>query len=396
MNPCIHCKGRHSETSCPLYIKSLQLSKFKHQTFQKDFVGSSPAPFVGHYGYPEVNVGILTPPDITEDAWRYDAPKFWASENYGISDVAELRSSLVNSRFVINVKKTNNFAEIARLVGMSSKPVDVDIELKDSPVLRLNVDSHSAPTGPAAKLEQIQLTSNPSISRKVESVVNDELKAQEAVTLLYDKGFDENFLMRMLSVGTLGEKRKFVPTRWSITATDDMLGKHLIDEIRDFPVGDYAAYFGSYLGNYYLLLFFPHTWNYELFETYLPGSKEQFSTDFESFYGRKDYAESTAGGYYTVRLAIAEKLKERKRQGSVLALRFISDEYTLPLGVWVTKEATRKSLSNKPLKFSSQELMLTYARHFVKRKFGYDLDFLLKKSILLNQLLKQKSISDFA
>ena len=38
----------------------------------------------------------------------------------------------------------------------------------------------------------------------------------------------------------------------------------------------------------------------------------RYSTDYENYYGRKEYASTTAGGYYTVRLAILEKLKEMK------------------------------------------------------------------------------------
>ena len=39
--------------------------------------------------------------------------------------------------------------------------------------------------------------------------------------------------MKMLSVGTLGAKaqRRPVPTRWSITASDDIIGKRMIGEL---------------------------------------------------------------------------------------------------------------------------------------------------------------------
>ena len=67
-------------------------------------------------------------------------------------------------------------------------------------------------------------------------------------------GFDENYLSRILSAGTLGVKtqRKLVPTRWSITATDDTIGKELISQVKDCAQGEYWAWFGGYLGNYFL------------------------------------------------------------------------------------------------------------------------------------------------
>ena len=145
---------------------------------------------------------------------------------------------------------------------------------------------------------------------------------------------------------------------------------------------------------------FPEVWSYELFETYAPSgwnlSKPlRYSTDYETYSGRKDYAETTAGGYYTVRLAVLEKLRELKRQASVLALRFITDDYTMPLGVFVTREAARKAMSNKMIEFSSKELMLEYSRKLVKKYFNYDADFILKESLLLKNMKQQKKLVNF-
>lgn len=371
-----------------------------------EITGQSPAPFVGHFGYPHVNVGILAPPEKVENPELYDAPKTWAKDNYGIPQIVSFRSALVNSRFTAMVKdRGGKLVEISKEVAMASRPADVDIKLQKAPLMRMSFDVETAPMGPSARLKSAEITSNTKVAAAVEKAVADtDWKAQDAVVYLYDKGFDENFIMRMFSVGTLGieENRKLVPTRWSITATDDILGKHAIEEVRKQPnhLG-YSAYFGSYLGNYYLLLFFPEPWSYELFESYVPSgrwaenSSGKYSTDYENVNGRKDYAESTAGGYYTVRLAIAEHLAGIKRQASCLALRFITDEYAVPLGVWVTREATRKALQNKPIEFSSKELLLNYAAAKIKKSFNYDIDEMLHKSILLKEMREQSRLSGF-
>jgi hypothetical protein len=123
-----------------------------------------------------------------------------------------------------------------------------------------------------------------------------------------------------------------------------------------------------------------------------PGVLE-YSTDHEEYEGRKNYAENCAGGYYTVRMALAEHMMNNKRQNTVIALRFITNEYVLPLGVWVTREATRKALSNKPIAFGSKELMLNYAKILAKKKFGVDITPVLQKSRLLKE--KQKTIGSF-
>ncbi|RLE46015.1 hypothetical protein DRJ25_04785, partial [Candidatus Woesearchaeota archaeon] len=151
--------------------------------------------------------------------------------------------------------------------------------------------------------------------------------------------------------------------------------------------------------NYYLILFFSGIWSFELFEMYvsqkdLSKGDVEFSSDFEGFEGRKSYAESCAGGYYANRLGVLEKLSGMKRQAGVLALRFITDEYILPLGVWICRQSTRKALKNKPLEFASGELMLLYAEKLAKRKFGFDLKPLLARSKLL-RTFKQKRLSEF-
>ena len=391
-NPLGDCgKGR-----CPICARNNAIFKFKDRLQKEEFTSDAVAPFVGRYDYPNINVGILAPPEQTDDAWLYDSPKFWSAENFDIPKIVDFRSSLLNSRYNINIKKRIKLLELSQDIAMSSKPVDVEILLSEKPRYQLNLDSHMAPTGTNAKLKKASMTENPKIHTKLYKVFDDiDLKANEAVNYLYENNFDENFLSRILSVGTLGLKkdRKLVPTRWSLTATHDTIGKYLINQINEYNNIDYTAFFDGYLGNYYLILCFPEVWSYELFEMYV--KSPNYTTDYESYDGRKNYAEQTAGGYYTVRMGILEKLRELKRQGTVLVLRFITDEYTMPLGVWVTLEATRKAVNTKPINFSSAELMIEYAKKLALKKFNFNLDNILKKSILLKSINQQKKLLSF-
>jgi hypothetical protein len=403
---CLRCKGRGycGREFCPIYAKAQARFKVERLIDKESFSGASPAPFVGRVGYPYVNVGILSPPERVENAWEYDAPRFWAEHNYAIPTIIDFRSSLINSRFTSHVRNQNGFLEISQEVGMASRPVEVEIELDKKPVFRMNYDAHTAPMGPNARLKRVEITSNPKIPSAVDRVVDDaDLKATEAALYLNKKGFDENYLSRLLSVGTIGlqMQRRLVPTRFSITAVDDMIGKALINEIKDCNISDYLAYFGGYLGNYFLIMFFPEVWSYELFETYAPKAEwnisdtYQFTTDYELYDGRKNYAENTSGGYYAARIGILEKLRKVKRQASVLCLRFITGEYAVPLGVWVVRESIRKALNNKPTEFSSRDLMLRYAQALMNKKFGFDILCILQKSILLNKVKTQSKLSSF-
>ena len=391
-------------SSCPLCTRGNALFKVKPFLNKEEFESSSPAPFVGHYGYPKINVGVLSPSLPHDEIWKFDAPQQWARDNESIAQIVTYRSSLINSNFKMHIKQQNKLLELSQDIGLAAKPVDIAVKLKRLPAFRWSFDSHTAPVGPRAELKKAEATSNPKIPRHVDKVFSDtDLKAAQALQYLYKHNFDENYLSRMLSVGTMGigKNRKIVPTRWSITATDDTLGKQLIKTIKDYSrFTEYSCWFGGYLGNYFLVLSLPEVWGYELFETLVPDNASaksilSFITDAEQYTGRKCYAQETAGGYYASRLAVVEKLAQEKRQGRMIAIRFITSEYTVPLGVWVVREAIRKSLQSKPLHFSSLSLLLQYANDFVKNKFTINPKQFLDKSVLLKELRKQSKLSDF-
>ncbi len=397
---CLRCKGRRycGRSFCAHAVKLASTARSKGAHTKKDFQAASPAPFVGRFGYPRINVGLLTPPDDPGNEWEYDAPRHWAEFGKTIPEIVDLRSALLNNRKaydVVSVRKSARLLDIAQEAGLAEKPVDVEISLEDSPRFSMSSDPVAAPTGPKARVEKARLTSNTKVCTAVERVFSDtDRKAVSSISYLYSKGKDENFLSRMLSVGTMGVKksRKLVPTRWSITAVDDIISKEIVQSLSDAPcIDEHTAFYGSYLGNHYVIMFYPSCWRYELFET-LSGDCA-YTTDYENFNGRKDYADNCAGGYYSVRLAVAEKLKSMKRQASVVAIRVITGDYAIPLGVWVTREAARKALSN-PIKFSGMELMHRYCQLILEKKAKTRTIAMIRKSFVVKELM-QPTLRDF-
>jgi hypothetical protein len=323
----------------------------------------------------------------------------------GIDEIVRLRVSLMNSiKKTQGVKIRTKYLDRIQEIALSSKPLYTDIRLSKKASFNVNFDAFTPPYGPRGYMKNISVNENPRIDFRVERFYNDyDAKANIAIKELYKRGFEENFLSRALSVGAFGVKieRKIVPTRWAITAVDDNIGKELIEEIKNYSNSENCAFFGGYLGNYYLILFFERFWSYELFESYMPksdwniSSRLMFMQDYENYYGRKTYAENTSGGYYAARLAVLEKLSKMKRQASVLCIRVITPEYYAPLGVWVVREATRKALSKKPIVFSNKELMLRYAEIMLKKKFNIELNSILKESTLFREIRQQKSLKSF-
>src|SRR2546425_10641972 len=114
--------------------------------------------------------------------------------------------------------------------------------------------ARAPPSGPSADIAKVALTSNPSVPRRVDDLVSDtDLRAGAAVTDLYDHGISQSQITRVFSVGLLGTKdrRRLVPTEWSITAVDDILAKGLVQEGRSYPwISEFEATSASGLANH--------------------------------------------------------------------------------------------------------------------------------------------------
>ncbi|HUS51583.1 MAG TPA: hypothetical protein VMZ91_15560 [Candidatus Paceibacterota bacterium] len=391
-------------------IKKIAETNFKYKDLKnisKIDSNSPPSVFIGSKSkYPLVNIGILSPLEKDENAWLYDDAKYWSNNNFQISDIIRLRDSLLNSRFqskVTDSRLNKKFVQIAQNIAIASKPVDLEIELGNSLKIGRNRDKILTPHGMRANLKKARVISNIKIDKKLDRVINDEIKASEGIDFLYKNNFNEYALSKILSVGVLGLKKnkKFVPTRWSITATDDILAKRLLSQIKNYKwIENYQLSSGEFMGNCYLLLFFPNVWNYELFELYFPGSswnpsqEIKAATDYETYSGRKNYAFNTAGGYYAARLPILEYLNKIKRQASVLAIRIETPSYWAALGVWVVRESVRKALKRK-MEFKSREELIDSAKKISKLKYNFDSEGIITKSRLLKQIKSQKNLKEW-
>ena len=392
-------------------IKKLAETNFKIKnilSISKLDSNSPPSVFIGSkLQYPLMNVGILSPLERDENAWLYADEKYWANNNFGINDVIQLREGLLNSRFRTKAdeprRQGNKFVQIAQEIAVASKPVDIEIELKKNLNVGRQNDRIATPHGMRAGLKKAKIIGNVKIHRQVDKVINDDIKASEGIKYLYKRGFDGYTLSKILSVGVLGLKtgKKLVPTRWSITATDDTIGKQILEKVKDYKwIENHELFFGEFLGNQYLILLFPNEWNYELVELYMPKSswnptmKMKASTDFESFFGRKTYAHATAGGYYATRLPILEYLNEKKRQASVLVIRLETPSYWAALGVWVVRESVKKTMKNK-LEFYSKQELITGTKEIGRIKFNFNPENIIKQSKMTNEVLAQKKLGEW-
>lgn len=349
------CKGRGlcGRPVCPILRRLEEISALPKLGKRMEGL-SPPEVFVGRQGYPFVRAGPMIP-----------AGEIAVQPSLGmdIGEIIALRSSLIRSEARISVKDAklpDRLLESCQQMAMSSAPVGAEVSFRKPPLAKLQFDGILSPSGPSGELEGIEITTNPVIPRKVDQVVEDrDVLAANATAELYSSGVGTEHISRLLSLGLLGKKRRLVPTRWSITASDDMVGRALKDSVIDKPlINDFMLYAGEELGNHFEILLLPRAYGFELIEIWMSGSvwaqEGWIGSDSEGIRDKKAYSH-LAGGYYAARLAVLEHLSKTGRQASVLAVREISSDYWAPLGVWVVRDVARRALQEVPMRFASIE-----------------------------------------
>ncbi len=381
-NRCSLCKGSKllcGKTTCPVLSRAFTFNKINLDLSNDQVSGSSPpSVFVGRIGYPYVYVGPMSP-TFHGDTAIYDQSEAWF--DFEIDKIIKYRSSLIRGMFRAKVTELNNnkLLEETQNLTMSQKPAETEMALTRTPRLHLQIGDNISPMGPSGPLSKLSVDVGKTNHTLEKAFYDTDLLAKDATLTLYESGrVAQSSITRAFSVGMFGEKkaRRLVPTRWSITAVDSMLGIHYrnthvhtapwINKVRiyegnHFPVIEHNAD-GSYsgkLGNRFIILMIPGNWSYELIEAFFPGASWNpngstigIASDWEPFKGRTRYAR-IGGCYYTARLRIAEYLAQEDRQATVIVLREEYPTMTMPVGVWLVRETVRKALSEPYIEFET-------------------------------------------
>ncbi|MDH3735632.1 MAG: Nre family DNA repair protein [Nitrosopumilus sp.] len=365
------------------------LSKYGHLFSSDSISGTSPpSVFVGSYNYPKVFVGPMVPP-IHGDTSLLDTPEKWKGKS--LEEIVNFRLNLVRGIQKIPIDQTDGcYIENLQEVTMSSKPIDSDLIFDKATSTNVSLDGESAPFGPIGEIKSAKFSGTASV-KSIEKIFYDkDLKAQDAVLNLYNSGIEISKIQKCLSIGMLGQKRKLVPTRWSITATDDIISKSITDEILDYSLIDSCTVFSyKHLGNVFSVVLFPHRWIYEMIEAWYSNGILGFGSDNEDARGI-DHPPAIAGAYFAAKLGVVEYLQKKKIQAGVIILREIMPEYAIPVGVWQVREGIREAMKQNPMLADNLEHALLMASN----KMSISKSEWLSHGNILN-LMRQKTMSDF-
>jgi hypothetical protein len=401
---CVICKGARflcGKTRCPLMVKVNYYLKSVPLMASEDISGvSPPSVFIGRIGYPHVYAGPLVPP-IHEDTSLYDLPELWFGKS--IDEIVGFRSMLVRGKHQVHVQKFNEAGKIVeqtRELALAENSVGIELNLTKKPRGSLFLSDDVQPFGPSAPIRDLHV-GNARFEHRIEKAYYDtDLRAVPAVLELYDRGVMVTKIQRAFSVGAFGieKNRRLVPTRWSITAVDDILSKNLAKQVKTFPeINEYRVYESQYLDNIFEILMIPDMWRYESMEAWYPGTvwnpngkSTAIFSDYEGNNGRTTYAQ-IGGCYYSARLAVCEQLVKERRQATVVVLREARPGYIMPVGVWQVRENVRNAMRQKPFMFKT----LAESLQFIGSRFEIPLRRWIMQSELLKNALFQKKITDF-
>jgi len=401
---CVLCKGARAlcgKTRCSIMVKVNYFLRSVPLMSSQDIDGMSPpSVFIGRIGYPNVYAGPLVPP-IHEDTTIYDLPERWFGKS--MDEIVGFRSMLVRGKHRVNVQKFVEGGKIldqTRELALADSSVDIELNLTKKPRGSIYLDDDVQPFGPSAPIRDLHI-SNAKYDDKIEKAYYDtDLKATQAVVDLYERGVMVTKIQKAFSVGAFGieKKRRLVPTRWSITAVDDIVSKNLREQVKTFPeINEYRVYESIYMDNVFEILMIPQQWSYESMEAWYPGtvwnpagSNIAIFSDWEGNSGRTTYAQ-IGGCYYSARLAVCEELQRERRQATVVVLREARPGYIMPIGVWQVRENVRNAMKQVPFKFNT----LAQSLQFIGSRFEIPLQRWIVHSELLKRALFQKKITDF-
>ena len=393
------CDSHNEMIGKGAYLRQLTAltTQMKSVAVGKELEGSTPpSVFIGSWNYPDVYAGPMVVPEHG-DTRIMDMPESWISGNKTQEEIIGYRLNLIRGKHRVNAADLNNrFVEKLQAISLSGSSIESEVSFTSMPQGQSFSEEHT-PFGPSAQIEHLSIE-NGRWDRNLEKVFYDtDLKAADAVRDLHRSGVPFSSIQKAFSVGTMGRDsmRHLVPTRWSITACDTIIGDRLLAEVKKCPVIDtWRVHEFSSLHNNYAVILMPTGWQYEWSEAFLHvlGNEELVFSDHEGTRKKTEYSH-LGGCYYSCKMAVLEALAQQQRQAGAIILREALHGY-VPMGVFNVRENVRSAMLEPAQEFEDLRPALSY----LTGKFTLPMDRFIHEGELLRTMIQQRqcTLSDFS
>ena len=358
----------------------------------KELSSHSTIPIITEKHYPQVSAMQVTNKDV--EASQFNQNTF-VKEGYETIVSQKAKSIVGISKPQHKTTTTNTFNSELQELYSSKKAVEsehiFEEEIKIGKVLSSKL---AGLLGNSSPLLKIQTHDNISISKHIETHQTGETKAKEAILELYYKGFDDNQIRSLLSLGSFGKEanKVLVPTKWGISACDSVIEQDLYSKIKSKPLINKYEIFEHYdKGNHFMICFLPEYFCSEVVESWPEGSGWALERDFVKNNNKLQTKEpECAGGYYATKLAMFEHLYNKNKQAACISIRII-DGYDLPLGVIFVRECAREAIKKGPIFSTNSFEEFSFC---IQTKFPIHNQF-FKNSPLLKEIKEFKNLNNW-
>lgn len=380
------------------YLRQLTASTMpmKSVAMGKEIEGSTPpSVFIGSWNYPDVFAGPMVVPEHG-DTMVMDMPEAWIPGNHTQEEIIGYRMNLIRGKQQVHAADLDN-----RLIGklqeiaLSKSSLESEVAFTSTPQGQSFSEEHT-PFGPSAGIERFDVESgqwNPKLER---TFYDTDLRAAEAVVDLHKNGVPFSSIQKAFSVGTMGQgrARHLVPTRWSITACDTIIGDRLLSDVkRNAVIDTWRVHEFSSLNNHYAVILMPTAWQYEWSEAFLHvlGNEELVFSDHEGTKKKTTYS-PLGGCYYSCKMAVLEALVREGKQAGAIILREARKGY-VPMGVFNVRENVRSAMQQAPTEFEG----IQPALHHLKEKFMLPVTRFIEEGPLLQSVIRERQcrLGDF-
>lgn len=361
-----------------------------------DLSGSSPPSiFIGTASYPKVYAGPMIAP-VHGDTSVLDRPEDWVAGAIPQEEIIRYRLSLVRGMHQVRVTDVDNrFTSTLQEIALADRSIESEARFTTTPAGFSFSEEHT-PYGPSAPIEKLEIEEQ-KWNRDLERVYYDtDLAAADAVTELHQRNLPFSQIQKAFSAGVMGGKRRrrLVPTRWSITACDTIIGNRLLAGVKRSSVIDtWRVHEFSSLHNRYAVILMPTPWQYEWTEAFVHvmGQEELVFSDHEEHKPKTAYS-PLGGCYYSCKMAVLEELARQRRQAGAIVLREAGSGY-VPLGVFNVRENVRNAMKQPAREFSDPQEV----RSYLADSFTLPLTRFEEAGVLMRTFGKkrQKTLSDF-
>jgi hypothetical protein len=380
------------------YLRQLTASTMpmKSVAMGKEIEGSTPpSVFIGSWNYPDVFAGPMVVPEHG-DTMVMDMPEAWIPGNHTQEEIIGYRMNLIRGKQQVHAADLDNrFIEKLQEISLSTSSLESEVAFTSAPQGQSFSEEHT-PFGPSAGIERFDVEPgrwNPKLER---TFYDTDLRAADAVVDLHKNRVPFSSIQKAFSVGTMGQgrARHLVPTRWSITACDTIIGDQLLSDVkRNVVIDTWRVHEFSSLNNHYAVILMPTAWQYEWSEAFLHvlGNEELVFSDHEGTKKKTTYS-PLGGCYYSCKMAVLEALAREGKQAGAIILREARKGY-VPMGVFNVRENVRSAMQQTPTEFEG----IRPALHYLTDKFMLPVTRFIEEGPLLQSVIRERQcrLGDF-